>query len=99
MTRPPLLRSVLLLAAATALLGGCGSEEASRRPNLVVIVVDTLRGDARFPDDVLRASEGLTSLSRDAVRFPRAFSHAPMTLPSHAALLSSRPPFEVMTTW
>ncbi|HKX46390.1 MAG TPA: sulfatase-like hydrolase/transferase, partial [Planctomycetota bacterium] len=58
--------------------------------NVVLIVVDTLRADA------LRAeapgTPGLDALADDALVFPRAFAHAPMTLPSHAALFSSRLP-------
>jgi arylsulfatase A-like enzyme len=36
----------------------------------------------------------IDALIREGVAFPRAFAHAPMTLPSHTALFSSRYPFE-----
>lgn len=71
------------------LLAGCGGA-ADERPNVVVVVVDTLRADhgdaAHMP--------ALDALARDGVRFDEAFSHAPSTLPSHASLFSSRPSFE-----
>jgi hypothetical protein len=60
----------------------------ARRPvNLVVIVVDTLRGDHLGTDEV--ATPHLDRLAADGVVYPRAFAHAPMTLPAHVSLFSS----------
>ena len=63
-------------------------------PNLILIIVDTLRGDAVFDDQGRALTPGLATLAEDGVVFTRCFSHAPMTLSSHASLFSSRAPFE-----
>ena len=58
---------------------------------MVLIVVDTLRADlGKSIEDV--ATPAIDALSADGVAFRAAFSHAPMTLPAHASLFSSRPP-------
>jgi arylsulfatase A-like enzyme len=64
-------------------------------PSLVLIVVDTLRFDAVTTEardlDPARAP-ALAALARDGFFFSQSFSAAPMTLPSHATLFTSRPP-------
>lgn len=79
--------ATLLLAGLVA--SACGNDGASR-PNVVLIVVDTLRADHAGAQTM----PALERLARDGVRFEQAFSHAPSTLPSHASLFSSRPSFE-----
>jgi len=62
-----------------------------RKPTSVVfIVVDTLRADHIVSDDV--DTPNLDRLAADGALFESAFAHAPTTLPSHTALLSSRYP-------
>jgi arylsulfatase A-like enzyme len=62
--------------------------------DVVFIVVDTLRADALLDPGERYDTPNLDRLGREGVVFPRAFSAAPMTLPSHMSLFSSRPPFE-----
>ena len=82
-----------LLAAVTLVTASCGdSYDSSKKRSVILIVVDTLRADHVGPGIVETPS--LTQLAADGVKFDHAFSHAPMTLPSHTALFSSRPPFE-----
>ena len=76
-----------LCALALGPLGACGSPDPSP-PHLVVVVVDTLRADA------LDASPVLERMAADGVAFERAYTHAPMTLPAHTSLFSSRLPHE-----
>ena len=64
------------------------------RPNIVLLVVDTLRADMVQGENRKATTPGFDLLAEEAVTFPLAFSHAPMTLPSHASLFSSRAPFE-----
>lgn len=59
-----------------------------RPANLVLIIVDTLRADVIDQVD----TPHLDALAAEGVRFEKSFSHAPMTLPSHTALFSSRYP-------
>lgn len=61
-----------------------------RATPIVFIVVDTLRADAITRDDV--ETPNIDRLAADGHRFALARSHAPMTLPSHTALFSSRLP-------
>jgi arylsulfatase A-like enzyme len=82
-----------ILALALALLPGACGRSAPARANLVVIVVDTLRADHADPALGLASTPALDALAADGVRFTEAFSHAPMTLPAHVSLLTSRLPF------
>lgn len=81
-------RAVPSLLAALAVVA-CGAPD-EERPSVVLIVVDTLRADHSGPQSM----PALERLARDGVRFERAYSHAPSTLPSHASLFSSRASFE-----
>jgi arylsulfatase len=89
-----------------ALLPSCsGSQEKTlaevKSPNIVLLVVDTLRGDMVSQEDGSTNTPGFDSIAEDGVNFPSAFSHAPMTLPAHTSLFSSRAPFEtgVLNNW
>jgi choline-sulfatase len=80
----------LLLAAAT----GCARRSA-RAPSappgtpVVLISIDTLRAD-HLPVYGYRgvATPAIDGLRGDAVLFARAYTHTPLTLPSHTALLT-----------
>jgi arylsulfatase A-like enzyme len=65
-----------------------------RRPNLVLIVVDTLRADALSKSAGTAETPAFDALQADGVVFRQAFAHAPLTVPSHAAIFSSRLPHE-----
>src|SRR5229473_5771577 len=62
---------------------------------LVLISIDTLRAD-HLPAYGYRAVETphLDRLRRDSILFEHAYSHVPLTLPSHASLLTGLLPFE-----
>jgi arylsulfatase len=66
----------------------------TRSPNVIVIIVDTLRADLLLTRRDLVHTPNIDALAADGVPFVEAFAHAPMTLPSHTALFSSRYPFE-----
>ena len=82
----------LLLLAHTASI----CKESAARPNLILIVVDTLRADHLgcygYPHDI---SPGIDALAAESVVYERAYSQAPWTVPSLVSLLSSRLPGEV----
>jgi arylsulfatase A-like enzyme len=63
-------------------------------PNLILILVDTLRADAVFDPREAYDTPNLDRLARAGVSFEHAFAGAPMTLPSHVSLFSSRPVLE-----
>src|SRR5438094_3923781 len=62
---------------------------------VVVISIDTLRAD-HLPAYGYKnvRTPAIDALAADGVVFERAYSHAPQTLPAHAALLSGQLPFE-----
>ncbi|MGA7614812.1 MAG: sulfatase-like hydrolase/transferase [Thermoanaerobaculia bacterium] len=90
MIRP---RRLAALLATAVLLSGCGGERSSvtsnRETPVVLISIDTLRSD-HLPAYGYRAIETphLDALRRDAILFRRAYSPVPMTLPSHATMLT-----------
>lgn len=105
----PRLASVgtLLLAACSAGEGSPSSivappapapERVSWKPsapvNVVLIVIDTLRADAVFDPGGRYDTPNIDRLAHEGIAFPHTFSAAPMTLPSHMSLFSSRSPFE-----
>ena len=87
---------VRLLALAILLTGACNRAEPDRdvagqadRPNVLLITLDTTRADrigcygyadARTP--------ALDAIAGAGVRFQQAFCQVPLTLPSHASLLT-----------
>src|SRR6516165_10297551 len=80
----PLLKSWLL---GTGRSGG-GREEG--RPNVVLISVDTTRPDHLGCYGYGRnTSPHIDQLAREGIRFSRAYSQAPWTLPSHMSLFTS----------
>jgi choline-sulfatase len=62
---------------------------------VVILSIDTLRSD-RLPAYGYSgvATPAIDALRRDAILFERAYSHVPLTLPSHASLMTSRLPGE-----
>ncbi len=62
--------------------------------NLLIIVMDTLRADyvGAYGGDV--ATPTIDRLADDGVLFERAYSHIPITGPSHSSLFTSLLPFE-----
>ena len=103
-------RSLPWLAAATVLMGvsipgGLWLKErraiaslpasAPGSPNILVVLVDTLRADhlSVYGYD-RRTSPNLDRLAREGVLFENAFATSSWSLPSHASLLTGRYPYE-----
>jgi arylsulfatase A-like enzyme len=81
----------LVSLLALAPLVGCsnGDEDAPRRPNVLVISIDTLRADhvgcyGYGPD----TTPTLDALAAEGVRFERCLSSTSWTLPSHLSMLT-----------
>ena len=86
------------LASAIGLMAACGSPAVTpatpvMAQNVVLITIDTLRADhvGAYGAAGARTST-LDALARDGARFERAWATAPITLPSHASLLTGRYP-------
>ncbi len=80
-----------LFLAAVSLLPGCRRDGARVFPSapVVLISVDTLRAD-HLPAYGYAgvATPHLDALRRDSILFANAYSHVPLTLPSHASLFT-----------
>ncbi len=87
---------VLLLVTAAVLLVDCGSEPSALkigRPPVILVSIDTLRSD-RLP---AYGYDGIETphfdrFAADAILFERAYSHYPLTLPSHVTLFTGQLP-------
>jgi tetratricopeptide (TPR) repeat protein len=99
-SRPLRFTFILFLAALGTILAAVGGWRYARASAplsgpIIVISIDTLRAD-HLPAYGYRKvrTPAIDALAADGVVFERAYSHAPQTLPAHAALLSGRLPFE-----
>jgi arylsulfatase A-like enzyme len=82
----PLLTSLCVLPLA---FGACTPGPDDRRPNVVLIVVDTLRADHLSLYGYPRpTSPNLDRLARESVVFDRAFTVMSHTLPAHVSLVT-----------
>ncbi len=70
-------------------------ERMRAKPNVCVIVVDSLRANALSQAAGAAKTPNIRQLIRDGVQFRRTFSHSPATLPSHASLFTGRHPHEI----
>ncbi len=59
-----------------------------RGANILLITIDTLRADHLGVYGGAAPTPTLDALARGGLRFAHAYAHAPMTLPSHASLLT-----------
>ncbi|HMC69862.1 MAG TPA: sulfatase-like hydrolase/transferase, partial [Mycobacteriales bacterium] len=81
---------------ATLLLAACSRQPTIYRDAPVILIsVDTLRSD-HLPAYGYRgvATPNIDALRRDAILFTRAWSQVPLTLPSHASILTGLLPTE-----
>lgn len=90
--------AIAVVTALLALFSACSSSPSPSTPgsaarNLVLITVDTLRADRVGAYGYQPARTPTFDAVADAgVRFDRAYATAPITLPSHASLLTGRYP-------
>ncbi|HEY6212844.1 MAG TPA: sulfatase-like hydrolase/transferase, partial [Vicinamibacterales bacterium] len=91
---------ILALAAAATALAAAGGWRYARASApisgpIILISIDTLRADHLPAYGYKRlVTPAIDTLAADGVVFERAYAHSPLTLPSHAALLTGRLPFE-----
>ena len=75
-----MLRRILVLV----LLALAACRRGPEKPHVVLISIDTLRSDRVSPS----RTPNLHALAADGITFERAFSHVPLTLPSHASVFT-----------
>jgi arylsulfatase A-like enzyme/Tfp pilus assembly protein PilF len=91
--------SLLAAAAAVAIVARRGREAATPAPaeplSVLLVTLDTTRADRLGCYGYAAARTGrLDRLAAEGVRFENAFADAPITLPSHASLLTGLHPFQ-----
>ena len=90
---PRRVSSLLLLPLALVLFGSCGKERAvsggAGAGPVILISIDTLRAD-HLPAYGATGVETphIDALAKDGIVFENAYSHVPLTLPSHVTMLT-----------
>jgi arylsulfatase A-like enzyme len=81
--------AALLAAVVTACaVAGC-SDRGSERPNIVVVVLDTVRRDvAELSPTGVSPTPNLDRLSEESTTFTNAWATGPWTVPSHVSMLT-----------
>jgi arylsulfatase A-like enzyme len=80
------------MLGAALLASGCGE---ARRPNVLLIVIDTLRADSLPPwAGAPEAAPALAALAREGVVFERAMAASSWTKTSMASLFTARDPLD-----
>ncbi len=84
----PQMRRLFLLSMIAVAALACGRRPPAHPP-VIIISVDTLRSD-HLPAYGYRGVEtpAIDAFSRGAIVFDHAYSHCPLTLPSHATILT-----------
>ena len=91
MTRA-LARSLASPLFVCGLLTGLGCSEPTSRPNLLFIVVDSLRSDRLAPYGSERPTPAISALAKQGVVFEQSYSSAPWTMPSVATMFTGLAP-------
>lgn len=87
-----LLVRAVAVAVPSLLAAGCGG---ARKPNVVLVVVDSLRADGLgCYGDKPGASPQIDKLCAEGARFDRAVAQAPWNVPSVSSLLTSTYPWK-----
>src|SRR5204862_6524352 len=85
-------RGAILLISAVSLSVGAATP-STRKPNVVVITIDTLRPDHLGCYGYKNIhTPNIDALASDGVRFDRAFTSVPVTLPSHTVIFTGTYP-------
>src|SRR4029079_13858562 len=83
----------LLCLLAAACRGGAPPAAPAPKPNVLLITIDTLRADRVGAYGYAAArTPALDALAGEGTRFTHAYATAPITLTSHASLMTGRYP-------
>lgn len=84
---------VLLLAVFVLVLVRPVSIQAAAKPNIVLITLESTRADRMdFLGSKVKLTPNLDNVARESMVFERAYSQAPLTIISHATILSGTYP-------
>lgn len=95
-----ILRPLFVLSALLLILTAFGCRSEREQPNVLLVVVDTLRQDRLSCYGYDRqTTPHLDHLARQGLIFENAFTTAPWTLPSHGSLMTGLMPTEHGSHW
>ncbi|MGZ4809393.1 MAG: sulfatase-like hydrolase/transferase [Thermoanaerobaculia bacterium] len=79
----------LLIVSTALLLASCNQQTAEPRPPVIIVSIDTLRSDhlPAYGYHGVR-TPAIDAFAREAIVYERAYSHCPLTLPSHATIFT-----------
>jgi arylsulfatase A-like enzyme/Flp pilus assembly protein TadD len=81
--------AVSLVLAFTACQQKSASPPPSQvRPDVILVTIDTLRADRISPYGYSKPTPAFEAFAKDSALFERASSQVPLTLPSHASILT-----------
>jgi len=93
LARRPAGPAARIAPLALAALVACGGRAAEPLPpNVLLVVLDTLRADHVSCYGGARPTPNLDALAAEGTRYANASSSAPWTVPSHASLFTGRDP-------
>jgi arylsulfatase A-like enzyme len=90
--RQPHLAPIPAIVVGLAVLAAGSCSWTTREPNVLVVVVDSLRADALVHTPGAPSTPAFAALEQDGVRFRTAFSPTPAGGPAVAALFTGRLP-------
>jgi choline-sulfatase len=87
------LRLLFVLAVPAVLSLACGGKADTKNAPIILVSVDTLRSD-RLPVYGYGKIQtpAFDAFAKDSIVFERAYSHYPLTLPSHVSILTGQLP-------
>src|ERR687895_1030986 len=88
-TRRRFIQASAATAAGVA-LGQTGALAQARRPNVLLVVIDSLRTDFVGIYGSRTKTPNIDAIAADGIRFPRAFPEAMPTVPARNSILSGR---------
>ena len=83
---------VSVVSASLLLMASCA--ESPRGPNIVIVVLDTVRVDRTGAGGGMSVTPALDALGEEGVVFTRAWANGPWTVPSHASMFTGLLPSE-----
>ncbi|MCG3133504.1 MAG: hypothetical protein HMLKMBBP_00682 [Planctomycetes bacterium] len=90
MRRGPLVVALIVAAAAALAVAGGMLRRGADRPHVVLVTFDTFRADRTGRAASL--TPRFDAFAKSGIRFPRAWTVAPLTIPAHASMLTGRIP-------
>lgn len=70
------------------LVVACGAPKVAERPSILLVTLDTTRADSVQPESSEVETPAFAALAARGRRYSQAYATAPMTLPSHASMMT-----------